>query len=70
MIAWIIANAATLLIGTLLLIFIVFTMRYTIKKAKKSQCIGCAGCNMNKCDNKEYFVSCNSLASDKKRKNI
>jgi len=68
-IAWIIANAATILIGTLLLIFVVFTIRYTIRKAKKGQCIGCAGCNVNDCGHNDYIIPCSSLSSNKKGKN-
>lgn len=69
MIAWIVANAATLLIGMLLLIFIVFTIQYTIRKAKKGQCMGCGGCNMHNNGNNNYIVSCDSLKSYKIGKN-
>lgn len=69
MIAWIIANAATLLIGTLLLIFVVFAIWYTIRKAKKGQCMGCGGCNVHNSGNKDHIGSCDCLSSNEKSKN-
>ncbi len=43
---WLAENAATIVIGSILLVAVILAIRYVVKKAKKGQCIGCDGhCN-------------------------
>lgn len=47
--SWIADNAATIIVGAVLLIAVALAIRYMIKKAKKGQCIGCYQCCKNGC---------------------
>lgn len=42
---WLANNASTLIIGTLLLVAVIFAIRYLWKKAKAGQCVGCSECD-------------------------
>lgn len=47
--SWLAENAATIVIGSILLVAVIFAIRYVVKKAKKGQCIGCDGHCSNGC---------------------
>jgi len=48
-ISWIADNAATIIVGAILLIAVALAIRYMIKNAKKGLCIGCDQCCKNGC---------------------
>lgn len=68
--SWIVDNAATLIIGAILLIVVVFAIRYVVRKTKKGQCIGCEGCSghSNGDENNSDACNCSSFKQDQKNR--